>query len=421
MGTNDHEGINSGRWLITGTHSGYLNTVGVLTIDATTFAPGVESGGPAAPNGPGLVVTNGTLSVVLAPTPATTTVQLNTAAGQTVLPASTVLLSGGPEAGSCTVLSVGQAPTDPSICPGGAPGTLSVDASGQGLSAADLPPGVYRVGVASDTGQFSQVAQQLLVSPGDPAGVALTLAANWSTQSGIVVDGSGTPQAGAQVSLHAGGDLANAALNVDQQPLQVTTGDDGRFTFEKVPDGAYTFATDKDGWAAVNGPTVTVSAVKNPMPADVTVTVTARDTRTVVVGLDSAARTPTARPINLAGAQVSLKPVAGSQPSGTPENAPLTGLAVTATRPGSPSPRTRCRPAAGRCRSTRSAGPRSCPCRRAVRRSAGRPRADPPPVQVQQSVDLTPATITVGWAAGSAGRPAGRPGERRPPARYPSR
>ena len=29
VGTIDHEGINSGRWLITGTHSGYLNTVGV--------------------------------------------------------------------------------------------------------------------------------------------------------------------------------------------------------------------------------------------------------------------------------------------------------------------------------------------------------------------------------------------------------
>ena len=52
MGTNDHEGINSGRWLITGTHSGYLNTVGVMTIDATTFAPGVESGGPTGPNSP---------------------------------------------------------------------------------------------------------------------------------------------------------------------------------------------------------------------------------------------------------------------------------------------------------------------------------------------------------------------------------
>ena len=33
-----------------------------MTIDATTFAPGVESGGPTAPNGPGLVVTNGTLA-----------------------------------------------------------------------------------------------------------------------------------------------------------------------------------------------------------------------------------------------------------------------------------------------------------------------------------------------------------------------
>ena len=177
------------------------------------------------------------------------------------------------------------------------------------------------------------------------------------------------------MSLHAGGDLASAALDVDQQPLQITTGDDGRFTFEKVPDGAYTFATDKDGWAAVNGPTVTVSAVKNPMPADVTVTVTARDTRTVVVGLDSAARTADGAPINLAGAQVSLKPVAGSQPSGTPENSTADrvggdGNTVGVCRHREPGADGQLG-AVGR-RAHRGRVPARC--RRAVRRSAGGPR-----------------------------------------------
>ena len=177
------------------------------------------------------------------------------------------------------------------------------------------------------------------------------------------------------MSLHAGGDLADAALDVDQQPLQVTTGDDGRFTFEKVPDGVYTVVTDKDGWAPVNGPTVTVSAVKNPMPADVTVTVTARDTRTVVVSLDSAARTADGRPINFAGAQLSLKPVAGSQPSGTPENTPLTGLAVDGD-----AVRVRRHREPGADRQLGAVGRRAqrgrlpARCRRAVRRSAGGPR-----------------------------------------------
>ncbi len=291
----------------------------------------VKSGAPATAFGPGLaLLASGELAVVLAPVPAAPAVQLRTAAGDSVLPASTVTVSGGALAQSCTFGS-----PDPSACPSGAPGALSVDGNGKGLTAADLPPGLYQVAVTSGTGQFSQVAQPMLVSPADPdPGVALTLAANWSTQSGTVVDGSGAAQAGAQVSLHAVADPANPATDVDQQPLQVSTGDDGRFSFEKVPDGIYTVVTHKDGWGPVSGPTVTISAAKNPMPADITVTVTARDSRTVVVGLDSAARTADGRPVDFSGAQLSLKPVAGSQPSGTPENAPLTGLTASATPTG---------------------------------------------------------------------------------------
>jgi hypothetical protein len=406
VGTNDHEGLNSGRWLITGTHSAYNNTVGVMTIDPTTFAPAVESGAPTTPNGPGLSVTNGRLAIVLAPTPVAPQVQLVTAAGAPILPAATVTLAGGAVAQSCTVGS-----PDPSACSSGAPGALSVDGDGKGLTAADLPPGLYQVAVASGTGQFSQVGQPMLVSPAGPdPGVALTLAANWSTQSGAVLDGSGAAQAGAQVSLHAVADPANPATDVDQQPLQVSTGDDGRFSFEKVPDGIYSVVTRKDGWAPVSGPTVTISSAKNPMPADITVTVTARDSRTVVVSLDSAARTADGRPVDFSGAQLSLKPVAGSQPSGTPENAPLTGLTASATPSGFAVSANQVPTGSWTLSVDGLSGAAFLPFEG---EPFAVPAADPidpsAPVQVQQSVDLTPANITVAWTAGCGGASGGAP------------
>jgi hypothetical protein len=406
VGTNDHEGLNSGRWLITATHSAYNNTVGVMTIDPTTFAPAVESGAPTTPNGPGLSVTNGRLAIVLAPTPVTPQVQLVTAAGAPILPAATVTLAGGALAQSCTVGSA-----DPSACSSGAPGALSVDGNGKGLTATDVPPGLYQVAVTSGTGQFSQVAQPLLVSPVDPdPGVALTLAANWSTQSGTVLDGTGAAQGGAQVSLHAVADPATPAMDVDQHPLQVSTGDDGRFTFEKVPDGIYTVVTTKDGWAPVSGPTITISAAKNPMPADITVTVTARDSRTVVVSLDSPARTADGRPVDFSGAQLSLKPVAGSQPSGTPENAPLTGLTASATPSGFAVTVNQVPTGSWTLSVDALSGAAFLPFDGQPFAVPAPDPADPSiPVQVHQSVDLTPVSITVGWAAGCGGAAGGAP------------
>jgi len=140
------------------------------------------------------------------------------------------------------------------------------------------------------------------------------------------------------------------------------------------------------------------------------VTVTARDTRTVVVGLDSAARTPDGAPINVAGAQVSLKPVAGSQPSGTSENTPLTGLAVTATPSGFAVTANQVPTGSWALSVDALSGSAFLPVvGEPFDVPLADPGADPPPVQVQQSVDLTPATITVGWAAGCGGAAGGAP------------
>ena len=397
IGTNDAEGLNSGDWRISATRSGYVTTEGVITIAPTSYAVTVKSGQPATPAGAGLtVLATGELAVVLAPVPVAPQVQLRTAAGEGVPTATTVTLSDG----SCTVIgpAAGCAPGDQ--------GTTVLDSADP--AAAAVVPGVYQVGVSSGTGQFAELAQPMLVSPADPdPEVAMTLAANWSTQSGQVLDSGGTAQAGARVTLHAAGDLTDPALDVDGNPLQVAAGDDGRFTFDKVPDGVYVVIAQTTGWGPVSSPSITISAADNPLPADLALTVTARDTRTVVLALDTAARTVDGRPVDFAGARFSLKPIAGSQPSGTPENTPLTGLTATPTPGGFQLTANQVPTGSWLLSVDALSGAAFLPIEVApFSVPAADPGADPPAVQVGQTIDLSAATITVDWAAGCGGGPA---------------
>ena len=142
IGSIEREGLNAGDWRITATRTGYLQTEGVITIDPVTYALVVKSGSPTTQFGPGLAVqSSGDLAVVLAPVPATPVVQLRTAAGDSVLPASTITLSDGTTAGACTLL-----PSAQSVCSPGDSATVGVDNTGTGVSAGAVRPASTRSG-----------------------------------------------------------------------------------------------------------------------------------------------------------------------------------------------------------------------------------------------------------------------------------
>jgi hypothetical protein len=402
-GTNDVAGLEAGRWLITADRAGYIQTLGVITIDPTTFAPAVESGGPGA-NGAGLVVTAGRLTVTLAPSAVTLQVHLKTVTGQEILPDTTVTLSGGSSPISCRIV-----PTDLTGCSPAVPGvSFVVDGTSRYLSFAGIVPTTYLIDVRGGSGQFAPLSQQVLISAGNPnPSISLILSANWSTQSGSVVDAAGTAQAGAVVSLNASANPNTPAPDASGNPLLVTTGADGRFTFNKVPDLTYTVVTKKDGWEAVRAPVVVIKAATNPFPADVSVTVTTRERRAVTVTLDTSTQAPGGGPVNLAGAAVTLNPVPGSQPPGTPDNTPLTGLTVTANANVFTVTANQVPTGSWTLALTSLSGAAFPPFTTdAFAVPAADPSAPPAPVLVAKTIWLGLATITVNWPAGCGPPPA---------------
>jgi hypothetical protein len=305
-GTLTNQGLAPGQYQIKASPTGYTPFVGTITIDANHDM--VSATGD-------ITVTSGVAQIQLqTPSNLSLQVTLNSSAnvGTAIMPAVTITLTDA----ASNMLTCNTAATSGNDC------TITNTTSNKYVTFTGIPPGNYQAAATSNDGSYSALpAQNIQLLPGATTArtTTLTLTPLVSSITGAVVDPNHAAIPGAKVQLWPW-QGTGPATDFNGTAFATQTADSsGLFTFGLVRNGNYQLVVDAPGYQRVISGIIPVS-YPTAVPAQTVATTTPTYRNTTLTFPSPAA--------SLAGATVTLTPVAGTSLR-TPDNTVISGIAIT--------------------------------------------------------------------------------------------